>query len=203
MFSFSRGSFIAGLVGVVVGAGTLFGVLTWLDGRAEAGAADAAIQRLVADTSRVGEFVGSNRFAELQTVLVEASFDPAKNCPLQPDMAAIIGSIESESVVMDQLRFRPSELFRPPQEISSDLAALPDVALAHALDLFPEDAAGSLRGRAVHFYLRSRDLFELFEDINVRASLVSQVVGSLFRQQDELRQIVEVLEADLRSLIKR
>ncbi len=205
MGSFSWGSLIAGVVGLVVGAAVLLGVLTWLDQRAEAGAARVAVQHLAADVSRMGEFVASNRFSELQTAFVEANFDLAENCPLQPDMAAIVGSIESESVVMGELRFRPSELFRSPKEITDDLAALPTVALADGQNLFPEDSAGSLRGRAVHFYLRSRDLFELFEDINSRASLVSQIVGvcSLFRQQDELRQIVEVVDADVTVLMKK
>lgn len=202
MSLFSRGSLIAAVVGLIVGAGILFGATTWLDRRGDAAHARAAVERLAADLSRVAAFAGGESFSDLQTAFVEANFDPLTNCPLQPDMAAIIGSIESEAVLMEELQSRPSELFGSPRELTDDLAALPLVALADDQKLFPEDSAGTLRGRAVHFYLRSRDLFDLFEDINARASLVAQIVGvcSLFRQQDELLRIVNVLEADLASV---
>ncbi len=203
MGKFSLASLIAAVVGLIVGGAVVFGVLTWFDPR---GASDErlAVQRVTADVEHVSAFLAGDRFTALNAAFVEANFDPARDCPMQPDMAAIIGSIESEAVLMEELQFRPSELFRPTNETLEDLAALPDVALPleRGVSAFTVDTADTVRGRAAHFYLRSRDLFELFEDINARESLVSQIVGvcSLFRQHAQLIEIVDVVSADLAKL---
>ena len=197
---------IVALAGAIVGAVLAVGTTIFLDGQENREARAAAVERLTVDIGSMQDFLKNERFEDLNSLLVERNFDPQQVCPLQPDMAAIVASIESEPVVIESLDFQPHELLRPLGQTNQDLALLADVDGVDGNERqFPSYIEGSAQSRLSYLYFQVRKMFDMFREINGDSSLVGQAIGvcSLFREREALSGLIDAAKLELDNVSGR
>lgn len=197
---------LTAVAGAVVGAVLAVGISVFLGERGKQEARVGAVARLAADIADIEDFLGDARFRDLNTALVERNFDPQQVCPLQPDMAAIVASIEEGPVAFESLDFQPDKLLRPRRQINQDLSLFVDLdGVAGNERQFPSYVEGSAQGRLSHVYFQVWKMFDMFGEIKGDSSLVSQAIGvcTLFREREALSGLIDAAKIELDNVPAR